>query len=232
VSDIKAVIFDFHDTLAYLSPSFSEILALESETALEAASAAIVQLEPQIDELRKSELWLRDENGVGWDWWYAEFCGLSGSRVAPKELRHNVANRLANPASYVLCPQVDRALNALQRLRLRLGCVSNTVLDLERALRRLQIAGYFDYVATSETLGVSKPNRAFFQSIATQLDLTMSEILFVGDKAEEDAAAATRSAMVGAWLAPDAEHLGIAEEGYYIIRDLSSIADVIAAVES
>jgi FMN phosphatase YigB (HAD superfamily) len=230
VTEIEAVVLDFHDTIAALEPSFSEILAAEADVSPRVAHAVVTTLEPRVDEHRRSGRWLADRGGIGWDWWYSEFCALSGSGVAPQIVGGNVAERLADPVSYVRLPNVDRDLTTLQGMGLTLGCASNTVFDLDLAIRHLELDGYFDYTATARDLGASKPSRVFFQRVAMHLGLRMSGVLFVGDKAEEDAAAAVRSGMTGVWLAPGVTCARLVEAGYFVVPDLSSIAAVIAEV--
>jgi FMN phosphatase YigB (HAD superfamily) len=93
------------------------------------------------------------------------------------------------------------ALACLQQLAddgYRLGIAGNQPVPAADVLRQLGIT--FELVATSEGWGVSKPDPAFFERIADELDLTPGEIAYVGDRVDNDVAPAHAAGMVAVFV--------------------------------
>jgi FMN phosphatase YigB (HAD superfamily) len=81
-------------------------------------------------------------------------------------------------------PDGIAALNALQERGLRLGIAGNQPSGVVEQLAGLDLP--LDLIASSSTLGVSKPDPRFFEQIATQLGLAPNEIVYVGDRLDND----------------------------------------------
>ena len=89
-----------------------------------------------------------------------------------------------------------------------------------------------DLVASSESLGVEKPDPAFFAAIATRLDLPPSAIAYVGDRIDNDvrpaAAAGMRAIFLRrgpwAWLQAGRDPV---PEAPSTIDDLTTIVEVV-----
>lgn len=93
------------------------------------------------------------------------------------------------------------ALDCLQRLAAdgyRLGIAGNQPQETEAMFRGLGVT--LDLVASSASLGVSKPDPAFFATIAERLRLPPSDIAYVGDRVDNDVVPAAVAGMVAVFL--------------------------------
>ena len=95
-------------------------------------------------------------------------------------------------------------LKLLRASGLTLGIAGNQTKRATDILRRL-FAGYVDLVGSAETMGVAKPDPRFFEILIHSLRMDPREILYVGDRLDEDirpaAALGLRTALIrrGPW---------------------------------
>ena len=75
----------------------------------------------------------------------------------------------------------------------------------------------------SETLGIIKPNRAFFTGMLTALQAKADECLFIGDSLTSDVAGANTVGMDCVWFNPKAKEL---PEGYTVKGQIEKIEDL------
>jgi FMN phosphatase YigB (HAD superfamily) len=90
-------------------------------------------------------------------------------------------------------PDADRSLVRLRDLGYRVGIAANQpdrAAEIQRA-----IGVELDFVATSAEWGVAKPSPAFFERIATELDLSPAAIAYVGDRIDNDIEPAAAAGM-------------------------------------
>ncbi|WP_149184696.1 HAD family hydrolase [Streptomyces sp. TRM49041] len=103
-----------------------------------------------------------------------------------------------------LYPDVRPALAQLRADGLWLGIAGNQTVRAGRLLRELFIKNV-DLIGTSDDWGASKPDPEFFHRVAEVVPFDSSEILYVGDRVDNDlrpaAAAGMESALVhrGPW---------------------------------
>jgi FMN phosphatase YigB (HAD superfamily) len=53
-------------------------------------------------------------------------------------------------------------------------------------LMKLGMTGFFDLIITSDQIGKMKPDKAYFDTICKQLDVTPRECIVVGDNYDKD----------------------------------------------
>lgn len=103
-----------------------------------------------------------------------------------------------------LYPDVRPALTALREAGLWLGIAGNQTVRAGGILREL-FTKDVDLIGTSDDWGASKPDPAFFERVASVVPAEPSEILYVGDRVDNDlrpgAAAGMHTALVrrGPW---------------------------------
>ncbi|MFF2923772.1 HAD family hydrolase [Streptomyces celluloflavus] len=103
-----------------------------------------------------------------------------------------------------LYPDVRPALAELRSDGLWLGIAGNQTVRAGRILRSF-FADDVDLIGTSDDWGVSKPDPLFFQRVADAVPFDIREILYVGDRVDNDlrpaVAAGMRTALVhrGPW---------------------------------
>jgi putative hydrolase of the HAD superfamily len=93
-------------------------------------------------------------------------------------------------------------VNCLERLKGRpLGIISNGGASQQRdKLGRTRIASYFSLVIISGEVGVAKPDPGIFRIAAEKAGADPKTCVYVGDRRETDAVAATRAGFRGIWL--------------------------------
>ncbi len=88
--------------------------------------------------------------------------------------------------------------------RFRMGLVTNGIGMTQRGrIDRLDLARYFDVVAISGELGISKPDpRIFDHTLATMRVIDRSEVVMIGDSLASDIAGASNAGIDSIWFNP------------------------------
>jgi putative hydrolase of the HAD superfamily len=112
-------------------------------------------------------------------------------------------NHYAEAAAWRLAAGARQCLDGLAARGLRLAVLSNFDQRLRRVLAGLGLADRFELVTLPADAGAAKPERAIFDACRARFGLAPPQLLYVGDHATLDVAAARA---VG-WLALDASAL-------------------------
>lgn len=152
-----------------------------------------------------------------------------GEEVAKREAA-GFPDRIAADDLY---PDAADCLRAIRDAGYRIGVVGNQPARAEAALADLGLP--LDLLATSSTWGVHKPDPRFFERIASELDLTASDIAYVGDRLDNDvrpaAAAGMRAIFIrrGPWAWIQAPR-GDPPEATLTISSLAELPAALAAL--
>lgn len=119
---------------------------------------------------------------------------LSNLSVSPA-LFQALYERFAEPSAWRIYDDVRPALQSLRERGFRLAVISNWDNRLRGLLLKLQLAAYFQSIVLSVDIGRTKPAAEVFQQTLRLLSLQPSEVLHVGDSAEEDLAGARTCGM-------------------------------------
>lgn len=106
-------------------------------------------------------------------------------------------------AAWCAYDDVQPALRALavQRPGLKLGVLTNGDANQQhQKLRRTGLAVSLAEVIASSTVGAAKPDARIFHHGCTRLRLSPAEVVYVGDRLQTDAIAATNAGLHGIWL--------------------------------
>jgi len=95
-------------------------------------------------------------------------------------------------------PDAVPGLRALKAAGFKVGVVGNQPSACEASLKRLDIG--LDLVGSSEAWGVEKPSAAFFERLIAEAGVTASAIAYVGDRPDNDVAAAKRSGLTSIFI--------------------------------
>jgi HAD superfamily hydrolase (TIGR01549 family) len=125
------------------------------------------------------------------------------------------------------------ALRALREAGFGVGIAGNQPALAERLFDDIGVE--LDLVASSESLGVEKPDQAFFAAVAARLDLPASSIAYVGDRVDNDVRPASAAGMAAillmrgpwAWLQAGRDPV---PDAAAVIDDLSAIVEVVRAI--
>jgi len=104
------------------------------------------------------------------------------------------------PLSKVGCaePDITQTLDGLKEAGLKLGIVSNTFINgcvLDRHLKQVGISDLFDFRLYSYEVDFRKPDRRIFEAAAERLGHKLENIMFVGDRIDNDIKPALRLGM-------------------------------------
>ncbi|MGX1804262.1 HAD family hydrolase [Nocardia sp. NPDC055321] len=132
-----------------------------------------------------------------------------------------------------LYPDVRPALSALREQGVWVGIVGNQTLRSGKILRGLSLPT--DFIATSDDWGIEKPNVEFFEKVVEVAPGDAHEIVYVGDRLDNDLtpakAAGMRTAFVQrgpwGWIQRNAPEVG--ELADWRIRDLHELPRITAA---
>lgn len=125
------------------------------------------------------------------------------------------------------------ALDCLRRVRelgLRVGIVGNQTATLEAWAREAALPA--DVISSSASLGVRKPDGAFFAKVVELMGCSTSEVAYVGDRVDNDVLPAAAAGLVaihvrrGPWgrLQPSPPEAALA------LDDLASLPDALASL--
>jgi HAD superfamily hydrolase (TIGR01662 family) len=97
-----------------------------------------------------------------------------------------------------LYPDARAALAALRGMGLWVGIAGNQTSRAGKILRELELPA--DMIATSDDWGVSKPDPAFFRALADAAPCGPGEIIYVGDRIDNDLKPAKEAGMRTAFV--------------------------------
>lgn len=95
-------------------------------------------------------------------------------------------------------PDARPCLEALRSRGLRVGLAGNQTARAERILRDLQLP--VDVIGTSDGWGVEKPAAAFFERVVAVATYPASQVLYVGDRLDNDIRPAQAAGLATAWI--------------------------------
>jgi putative hydrolase of the HAD superfamily len=198
---IQAVLFDAAGTLIRLREPVGETyarfarrwgVALPASRIEEAFARVMAQArpEPQPGEPLATAA-AREEA-----WWSARV--RETFRAADAEARFSdfgacfdaLFAHYGSAAAWLLAPGTEEALDELAARGLRLAVVSNFDQRLRGLLQELGVHARFEALTLPADAGAAKPNRAIFEVALKRLGLAPHRAAYVGDRAEEDVAAA------------------------------------------
>jgi HAD superfamily hydrolase (TIGR01549 family) len=125
-----------------------------------------------------------------------------------------------------LYPDAVPCLQALLDAGYRVGVAANQPSTTEAVVNAIGLP--LDFVASSETWGVAKPDPAFFARIVEQLGLPAERIAYVGDRVDNDVRPAAEAGMVAVFLrrGPWGWILGDRSAGSYAALTITSLAEL------
>jgi len=189
---IKAVFFDWLNTIAYLKPDrheiFSQILnQFDIETSPDKLIRGIYAAENQVPmgappKWREGE----DENPfVRYQEIVLAEIGVTLPRDAILDIVKRI-NQIAMEAIFVLYDDVLPTFKKLKKQNLILGLITNLYKDSDIILRKLGLDRYLDLVVTSKEVGVDKPASPIFLAALERAGIDASEAVYIGDQYQTD----------------------------------------------
>ncbi|MEX1023737.1 MAG: HAD-IA family hydrolase [Planctomycetota bacterium] len=192
--DLRAIFFDFGNTLAREVPTRFEIYA---EAARRRGCDVDERAMAQLMGAAHEALPLRVDGGFRYsDAWFGAFIerifggalGLPAADVA--EVRRELFRRFEDASTFEVFAGARELLRDLRDAGLTLGLVSNWSARLPRLLAALELERSFDFVLCSAIEEVEKPDPAIFERALERAGHAAETCLHVGDQPENDGAAA------------------------------------------
>jgi FMN phosphatase YigB (HAD superfamily) len=129
-----------------------------------------------------------------------------------------------------LYPDAVGCLEAVRAMGLRVGLAGNQNAGLEAWARTAGLP--VDIVTGSASLGVRKPDPAFFASLVRLADCAATEVAYVGDRADNDVRPAAAAGLVSVHVrrGPWGRLQETPPEATLVVDDLASLPEALASL--
>ncbi|MCY4018981.1 MAG: HAD-IA family hydrolase [Chloroflexi bacterium] len=229
-----AILFDFDDTLISLRGCESEALrrSLDEASLTERFRADFATVSASFAAISNRY------------WGERSAKGYSREQVLEASLRDLLAHFdldavLANGLAQIYWREFCRssalnpgALDTLQQLsrRYRLGLITNGYIDSQRGrLDAARLSQFFDPILISEEVGIAKPDARIFKMALDALDLSASDVIYVGDSIGHDYAGCRNAGIDFCLYSPDLATDGPLPDVKYRIGYLPDLVNLLAA---
>ena len=222
---IKAVIFDLDNTLL-------DFISMK-ESAVSSAVHAMIEAGLDLDEKSSYERIITLYQETGWenqqifDIFLKEKTGEVDNKYLAAAI---VSYRRAREATLRLYPDVQRTLNILGKMGLKLAVVSDAP-SREAWMRiyYLNLHHVFDLVLTFDDVGERKPSPKGFEMALEKLGIKTDEALMIGDWPERDVVGASKLGIKTIY-AKYGDTFGTVESG--ADWDVENIYEVVGIIKS
>jgi HAD superfamily hydrolase (TIGR01662 family) len=159
-----------------------------------------------------------------------------GFDLAAERQRRADAGQAEAFGEHDLYPDARPCLAALRDMGIWVGIAGNQPSRSGQILRSLDLPA--DMIGTSEDWGASKPHPAFFRAVAGAAPCEPGDIVYVGDRIDNDLkpakAAGMRTAFIrrGPWGYIMADHPGMAEAADWRMTSLAELPGLVAGSAS
>lgn len=232
---LRAVCFDFQDTLAYYP---------HGNYAVYVRAAAEHDVSLTQDQLRTQSLddaWSQWRSPLGVEHvaqsrseqaWRPVHQGVHASRLVAMGVEAGLATTIADrivdlqadPGEYALFDDAVPALERLGRAGIESIIVSNHIWRLPEIVQALGIGSRLEGVLTSARVGYRKPHPRMYAAALRLARCEPSEVLFVGDNPEHDVDGPTAAGMRTLLLDRDGpDSTGSADGSEHSVRSLLDI---------
>jgi 2-haloalkanoic acid dehalogenase type II len=205
---IKAVFFDFYQTLVHYQPTQAELeaQALESlgikTTATAMDRPILTANEFMAQQLAKRSLSKRTREEVAA--LYIEYQHIvlkeAGIKTEEKIVMKLLGMMQNAQMDLALFEDTLPVLTDLKARGLVTGLISNIEKNMTEAIQKLGIASKLDIVVTSQDAGVAKPQPEIFRYAIQKASIQPVEALYVGDQYRVDVIGANAAGMKGILL--------------------------------
>ena len=200
----RAIFFDFGDTLAATTPSY----LIRISTAMRTAGFSVSDSDFEIAYLKTDyEIYKRyktqgiisiDEYA---EWFFPILCRHLFLNGEPYIIRAKMRERLKEiKCGRVVLPGAVELLESLKKKGFILGIISNNDGRIDAKCDEVGIREYFDIIADSTILGLTKPDSRIFNFVLDKLKLSSSEAIHVGDLYGSDVMGGLNAGLDVVWL--------------------------------
>jgi len=191
---IKAVFFDFYNTLATYHPPREELyvnicheLGIELEAKALFSSLAAADIFYRNENLRSPIDKKSPEEKINFYIEYAtRIIGGAGVEISRDTALQILAKVREQKWEFKTFDDTLSTLKDLNNRGLILGLISNVVQDMEPTYTELGLQPYLDFKVTSAEVGCDKPNPEIFQAALKKAQVKPNEVVYVGDQYDLD----------------------------------------------
>jgi len=189
---IKAVFFDFFNTLAYFDPSREDTYSgIAADLGVKVTPSVIAAALPEADAYWRSENFKQpvrlreqdDKMAV-----YREYGTriLAGTGATPDQALQMLATAFSKGWIFKSFPDAVPALKLVKERKLVTGLISNVGQEIDSYCRELGFEPFLDYKVTSFEVGYDKPRPEIFHLALDRAGIKANEAIFIGDVYEQD----------------------------------------------
>ncbi len=191
---IKAVFFDFYNTLASYSPPREEIYINASREL-----GIHVEAKDLFSSLSMADIYYRNENSrspidkksleeqINF---YVEYIdkiiGGAGAQITREQALKILAKIREVKWEFKAYDDALPALEILKKRSLIIGLISNVAQDMESTFAKLGLQPYLNFKVTSAEVGYDKPRPEIFQAALKKAAANPEETIYVGDQYQID----------------------------------------------
>lgn len=193
---IKAIFFDWFNTLAYYEPPREELHSqLLGEFGIKVSPSelmpGLLAADKYFFEENANSPVERREPGerAGIYMCYYNVMLTRAGVQADQELLVKImkrAEQLFKGATFAFFDDVLATIKTLKERKLILGLLTNATKDMISMHRKLGLEPYLDFVVTSDEVGADKPSPSIFQAALQRAGVEASEAVHVGDQYKID----------------------------------------------
>lgn len=191
---IKAVFFDFYNTLATYHPPREELYVnICSELGITVEAKAL------FSSFAAADIFYRNENSrspidrktpeekINFYIEYAtRILGGAGVEISRDMALQILAKISEQKWEFKTYDDTLATLKDLENRGLILGLISNVVQDMESTYTELGLQPYLDFRVTSAEVGCDKPQPEIFQAALKKAQVKPEEVIFIGDQYDID----------------------------------------------
>jgi putative hydrolase of the HAD superfamily len=191
---IKAVFFDFYNTLASYTPPREEIyINAAREFGVDLGAKAL------FSSLSMADIFYRNENlrspidkkspeeQINF---YIEYVtsimGGAGDEISREQALKILAKIREVKWEFIAYDDVLPTLETLKKRGLVIGLISNVAQDMESTFTRLGLQPYLNFKVTSAEVGYDKPHPEIFEAALKKAEVKPNESLYIGDQYQID----------------------------------------------
>jgi len=191
---IKAVFFDFYNTLATYHPPREELyvnicreLGIKVEAKALFSSLAAADIFYRNENLRSPIDKKTPEGKINFYVEYAtRIIGGAGIEISRDTALQILAKVREQKWEFKTFDDTLSTLKDLDNRGLILGLISNVVQDMEPTYTELGLQPYLDFKVTSAEVGCDKPNPEIFQAALKKAQVKPDEVIYIGDQYDLD----------------------------------------------
>lgn len=233
---IRAVFFDFYNTLAGFDPPREVIQSRAAEaigitltqSGVDAgyllADAHMAQVNAGPRPVKAMSVSERDAFFARYEQLVLQGAGHAVSLETAADLWRRVRSQTY---SLALFDDVVPGLKSLRESRYSLGVITNMDMTGAAVLERFGLAGHLDFAVTSRDTGAEKPNFQIFQAALDRSGVLAHEAVHIGDQLDSDIAGAAVAGLRPVLMDRYANH-----RGYTAHPRVERMADIRAVLAS